>query len=174
MVNNLQCNDGKENHTIDGLEYNPEVEAGDNYTIIVYTSRKMFASTYQRLSLFESNDLIGDSGSIKLGRDETIKTVFKGVMPNRDMFLNLSLQSETFGFEESCQDSKDFIIRVSDTTVDIPSQEPPYQIPPIIEPWIPPWEGWEDPGEGITDDITTTIVAVGVIAIGAMLLLKRK
>lgn len=171
MVDCLQCAEGNEFHNIDNLEYNTHVKAGDNYIIIVYTSRKWYSTSgYQRLCLWDENTLLANSGSIHLGTDEVKKTIFTGVMPNRDLILNVSLQNEALGILEGCEDGRDFIIRVSDTTTEIPSpyiQPSPDDPSSTTEPWIPPWEK-------TTDDLTNTIIILGAAAIITALILKRK
>lgn len=185
MVHNLHCSgDGREYHKIDKLEFTPQVKPGEHYTIITYTSRKWYAGVYQRISLFEGSNLISDSGSIDLDRDEIIKTIFTGVMPDRDLYLNVSLQSEVFGIRESCEDSRDFIITKSYFTTDIPSIEP--DTPPTEDEsdvdvdsgtWIPPWANWEAPTVSLLDpdmDKTLMYVLVGIIVIVIAVIISKR
>lgn len=173
MVDCLQCSEDDSFHNIDDLEYNENVRAGDKYTIVVYTSRKWYSTSgYQRLCLWEGGNEIANSGSIHLGRDEVKKTIFTGIMPNHDMIMNISLQNEVLGMIEGCEDGRDFIIRLSDITSQIPSpyipSPPPSEKPESIsEPWIPPWEKAEN-------DITNTIIIVGAAVVIVALILKRK
>ena len=144
MVDCLSCSkDGTKEHRITALDVNPQVKEGDQYTILVsHTIKAWFGTRYCRICLYDGNENIADSGSVRIAAKTTEITKFTGIMPGHDLYLKASLQAEAFGFVEDCQDAVDILIRLAPPgtpTIPIIPEEPEEEQPEddeTIQDWI--------------------------------------
>lgn len=115
MVDCLSCaKDGSKELRITNIEFNRVLQENDQYQLIVRSKMKTwFGSYYGRICLFESGELIAESGSIKFSGGQETTTWFTGYMLDRNMNFKVSLQLEAWGFIEVCQDARDFSIELS-------------------------------------------------------------
>ena len=163
MVDCLSCSkDGTKEHRITALDVNPQVKQGDQYTILIsHTIKAWFGTRYCRICLYDGNNNVANSGSIRIAAKTTEITKFTGVMPDHDVYLKASLQAEAFGFVEDCQDSVDILIRLA------PPGAPTI---PII-PEEPDENGPED-DETIQDWIMDNIVLILMLVLVIILVIK--
>lgn len=162
MVDCLSCSkDGTKEHRITGLDVNPQVKEGDQYTILVsHVIKAWFGTRYCRICLYDGNTNVADSGSIRIGANQTQITKFTGIMPNHDLYLKASLQAEAFGFVEDCQDAVNILVRLAPPGADT--------IP------IVPVEPGEDDGdeETLSEWIMENIVLIMVLLLIIILVIK--
>lgn len=163
MVDCLSCSkDGTKEHRITALDVNPQVKKGDRYTIIVsHTIKAWFGTRYCRICLYDGNENVADSGSVRIAAKTTQTTKFTGIMPGHDLYLKASLQAEAFGFVEDCQDAVDILIRLA-----------PPGAPTI--PIIPDEPDEDDPEdeETIQDWIMDNIVLILMLVLVIILVIK--
>jgi len=163
MVDCLSCSkDGTKEHRIIAIDVNPQVAEGGQYTILIsHVIKAWFGTRYCRICLYEGNRNIADSGSIRIGANQTQITKFTGMMPNHDLYFKASLQAEAFGFVEDCQDAVDILVKRA-----------PYGEPTI--PIIPdePDEDDDDDDETIQDWIMDNIVLILVLVLVIILIIK--
>lgn len=163
MVDCLSCSkDGTKEHRITSLDVNPQVKEGDRYTILVsHVIKAWFGTRYCRICLYDGNTNIADSGSIRIGANQTQITKFTGVMPSHDLYLKASLQAEAFGFVEDCQDAVDILVRLA----------PPGAVTIPIIPDEPSDDDDED-DETLSEWIMENIVLIMVLLLIIILVIK--
>lgn len=161
MVDCLSCSkDGTKEHRITALDVNPQVQEGDRYTILIsHTIKAWFGTRYCRICLYDGNENVADSGSIRIAANTTEVTKFTGIMPNHDLYLKASLQAEAFGFVENCQDAVDILIQLA----------PPGE---STIPIIPDEPNDDDDDETIMDWIMENIVLILMLVLVIVLVIK--
>lgn len=132
---------------------NSQVKPGDTYHIYVDVANKnpLFISKYGRTCLYEGESVLAQSKSFKLQAGEYYYHEFTGIMPDHDLYLNISLVEEYLGFGEECEDGHQIVIQKSSTT-----------IPVDPEPPLEPSED-QDIGLWIMDNIVLILILLLVI-----------
>lgn len=161
MVDVLYCGkDGGKLHRIDSVKVNPQIAEGGRYDIIVtHSTDALIGSAYCRLSLWNGSALIGESGSIVVRPRESVITKFTGIMPGHDMYLNISLQAELYGFIEECQDGREVYVKLA----------PPGE---STEPIDVETDDDDDDDESISDWLMDNIVLVLMLVLVIILVIK--
>lgn len=142
MVDVLYCGkDGGKLHRIDSVKVNPQTAEGGRYDILVtHSTDAWIGSDYCRLSLWNGSELMAESGSIIVRPRESVITKFTGIMPNRDLYLNISLQAEIFGYIEECQDGREVYLKLAprgEPTTPIDVEEDEYdEYEETLSEWI--------------------------------------
>ena len=139
---------------IKSVKNDPLVLPGDAYNIYVIVEQVgIFAADYGRLCLYEGATKLAQSGSFKLKKNEVYQHQFTGIMPNRDLYLNVSLVDEQIYGVTDCADGKAVQIKKGDSTI-------------IVDP-VPDTKDNDasDPLQWIMDNIILVMILLLVIII---------
>lgn len=105
---------------IDYVRYDEQVKPGDTYHIYVEVRTSMvLLGDYGRVCLYSGSDKIASSKSFYLKKGEKFQQSFTGIMPNADLYLNVSLVDEQiYGFSD-CADGQAVHIRKGTYTIKV-------------------------------------------------------
>jgi len=127
-----------------------QVKPGDTYNIYVIVEQVgTFAADYGRLCLYDRGAKLAQSGSFKLNKNEVYQHQFTGIMPDRDLYLNVSLVDEQIYGVTNCADGKAIHIKKGAHTI---------IIDPVLDPVLDPKDNdakdlFKNPFQWITDNV---------------------
>lgn len=147
---------------IDRVTYDEQVKPGDTYHIYVDIGTKaILLGDYGRVCLYNGSEVIANSGSFYLKKDEKFSITFTGMMPYEDLYLNVSLVDEQiYGFTD-CADGQAVYIKAGTETI-------------LVDP-IPEEPGEDDDevdDESISDWLMNNIVLVLMLVLVIILVIK--
>ena len=146
---------------IDRVTSDEQVKPGDTYHIYVDIGTKaILLGDYGRVCLYNGSQVIAQSKSFYLKKNEKFQISFTGTMPDEDLYLNVSLVDEQiYGFTD-CADGQ--AVHIMKGTVTIP-------VDPIPDE---PGEDEDDDDESITDWIMDNIVLILMLMLVIILVIK--
>jgi len=146
------------------VKWDLKVRPGDMYHIYVNVeNRSMLVGDWGRVCLWEQMELVTQSGSFYSVKDELYTIHFTGIMPDRDLYLNVSLVDEQIYKLTTCVDGKTILIRKSDITEHV---DPTPPVPPK-----PEGEG-EGEGEDILQWMMDNLIWILLLILIIIIMLK--
>jgi len=126
------------------VQADEQVQAGDIWHIYIdIKNHSMVFGDKGRVCVYEGDQVIAQSEQFKIGDGEVYRTVLSGPMPNRDLYLNVSLIDEDL-WTSTCADGQEVYIPVG-TTV------PVDPVDPIDQDDDEEDDGWSGWFEDVTD-----------------------
>ena len=138
------------------VKFDRYVRPGDTYNIYVsVVNNSILVGDWGRVCLWDGAELIGNGGSFYLVKSETHLVQFTGIMPDGDLYLNVSLVDEQIYKLSDCADGYSLVIQASDVTI---------PVDPIVPLPIPiPTEG--DIVSWIMDNLILVLALVLIIIV---------
>ncbi|MCK5641250.1 MAG: hypothetical protein KAJ19_10645 [Gammaproteobacteria bacterium] len=146
---------------IDRVTYDEQVKPGDTYHIYIDVGTKaILLGDYGRVCLYNGSQVIAQSKSFYLKKDEKFSISFTGTMPDEDLYLNVSLVDEqVYGFTD-CADGQ--AVHIKKGAVTIPVDPIPSE----------PGEGDDEDEQSIIDWLMDNIVLVLMLVLVIILVIK--
>lgn len=136
-----------------------QVKPGDVYHIYVdVRTNALLLGDYGRVCLYDGSNKIAYSESFYLKQSEKYQTTFTGVMPDHDLYLNVSLVDEQIYGLSDCADGQAIQIKKGLTTIS-------------IDP-IPPDTGEDGDAVDWMEWISENIVLILVLILFIILIIK--
>lgn len=143
------------------VQWDKNVKPGDIYNIYVdVINRSLVVGDWGRVCIWEQMKLITQSSSFYTVKDEVYTVKFKGVMPDRDLYLNVSLVDEQIYKLTECVDGKSILIQKSEYTDYI---DPTPEVPPPPEQEDSSNSEGIDIVEWIMDNLVFVLVLIFII-----------
>ena len=120
------------------VQHDEQVKTGDTWHIFVTVRNNSFLiGDTGRVCIFDGNNVIATSGKFTLKPDETRSLKFTGVMPDEDLYLNVSLNEiEAFGLQTHCSDGSNILIKNGDVSIPIDPTDTPPQDEQTPQEWL--------------------------------------
>lgn len=146
------------------VQWDPKVKPGDTYNIYIDVENKsLLVGDWGRVCVWEQMNLIAKSGSFYSVKDELYTVHVSGIMPDHDLYLNVSLVDEQIYKLTTCVDGKTILIKASTITEHV---DPTPPVPP------PPEESTDEGGEDMIQWIMDNMVWILVLILFIIIILK--
>ena len=120
---------------IQKVQHDPSIETGSTWHIYVdVLNKSILVGDYGRVCIYEGDNVIAQSNSFFLRAGEVVRLALSGTMSEIDLYANVSLVEEEFGYTNCCDAIGIYIENGEDSHIN--PGDPPKPNDDDLEQWI--------------------------------------